>query len=335
MIKLHPMVDDKNFDIEIEKAVKNANLSGYVSKKTLKLFFNLFSWVYIEGNTNEAFYSSDNSKLKAFINRFDLFRFKGESLCYSSVLFYQKLNRTINLRLLSESSLISEYQEGDNKLLEESDFSYKSLYDLYKEGIGDISPNLLLFNGLFNSVPVKTVVKLYSYSDVVRARSFSDIVRPDFPYKLATKQLEINKNLEIDVEKGNKLFILQDSTKSMEAFIPELKAIKAFILNEAFVNNYEIEWLAVSDKINSREFYTKENIKNKKVSFTFSGFKIDLRDILSSNEIKNKKVVIITDGTDSFDFPFKTKTKDINVISFNDNTKIKNKISNYGRFFKT
>jgi hypothetical protein len=47
-----------------------------------------------------------------------------------------------------------------------------------------------------------------------------------------------------------------------------------------------------------------------------------------------KQVVIITDGTDMFDFPFNTKTKKISVISFLDNINIKDKISKYGRFFK-
>jgi hypothetical protein len=35
-----------------------------------------------------------------------------------------------------------------------------------------------------------------------------------------------------------------------------------------------------------------------------------------ADEFMGKQVVIITDGTDMFDFPFNTKTKKISVISF-------------------
>jgi hypothetical protein len=41
-----------------------------------------------------------------------------------------------------------------------------------------------------------------------------------------------------------------------------------------------------------------------------------------------KQVVIITDGTDMFDFPFNTKLRRL-VISFLDNINIKDKISKY------
>jgi hypothetical protein len=49
----HPNVSDANFDILIDIAIKDAELTGYVSKDTLK--YNLFSWVYIQGNTYGAF----------------------------------------------------------------------------------------------------------------------------------------------------------------------------------------------------------------------------------------------------------------------------------------
>jgi hypothetical protein len=84
MIRKHPNVSDANFDTDRYRH-KDAELTGYVSKDTLKQFYNLFSWVYIQGTLMEH---SANTKLEKFLSRFDLFRFKGESMCYSA-LFYK------------------------------------------------------------------------------------------------------------------------------------------------------------------------------------------------------------------------------------------------------
>jgi hypothetical protein len=54
MIRKHPNVSDANFDTDRYRH-KDAELTGYVSKDTLKQFYNLFSWVYIQGNTYGAF----------------------------------------------------------------------------------------------------------------------------------------------------------------------------------------------------------------------------------------------------------------------------------------
>jgi hypothetical protein len=116
----------------------------------------LFSWVYIQGNTYGAF--SKNTKLEKFLSRFDLFRFKGESMCYSAVLFYQKLSKVINLRDL-ETDLIQGLGTGD-KLFVSNDFTYKQLYDLYAENGGDLSTDFLLFNELFKTSTERSQVEL-------------------------------------------------------------------------------------------------------------------------------------------------------------------------------
>jgi hypothetical protein len=95
-------------------------------------------------------HSAKNTKLEKFLSRFDLFRFKGESMCYSAVLFYQKLSKVINLRDL-ETDLIQGLGTGDNKLFVSNDFTYKQLYDLYAENGGDLSTDFLLFNELFKT----------------------------------------------------------------------------------------------------------------------------------------------------------------------------------------
>jgi uncharacterized protein YaiL (DUF2058 family) len=61
---------------------------------------------------------------------------------------------------------------------------------------------------------------------------------------------------------------------------------------------------------------------------------MNTNNILTKDEFIDKQVIIITDGTDAFNFSFATKTNKINVISFTDNLTLRNKISNYGMFFK-
>jgi hypothetical protein len=46
MIK-HPSVGDSNFDILIDIAIKDAELTGYVSKN-FETILQLFSWIYIQ-----------------------------------------------------------------------------------------------------------------------------------------------------------------------------------------------------------------------------------------------------------------------------------------------
>lgn len=315
----------------IDIAIKDADLTGYISKNTLREFFNLFSWVYLEGNVKGAF--DPGTKLEVFISRFDLFRFKGSSLCYSAVLFYQKLSRVIDLREF-ENDIIITAKTGTNKMFFSEDFSYKKLYDMYCENKGDLSPDFLLFNELFKVSSEKEVRKIKSYAEITKSVGVSSLVRPDLSYKLASKQLDVNNNLDFISKDKNKIYILQDSTYSMQQYEGQLRTLKAFILNCAFENQYEVEWLFISDRINHRVTYNRENIESSEIRFVFFGVTVNTSSILIQDEFVGKKVVIITDGTDMFNFPFNTKTKDINVISFLDNINIKDKISTYGRFFK-
>ena len=331
MIRCHPSIDDSNFKVSIEIAIKEAELSGYISRDTLKQFFNLFSWVYITGDTSTAF--TANTKLEKFLARFDLFRFKGESLCYSAVLFYQKLSKVIDMRTL-ELDDITSVTVGGNKMFSSEDFTYKELYDVYINNAGDLSPDFLLFNELFKTSEEKEVRSLRAYREVLKVTQITTLVRPDFEYNLATKQLNVNYDKEKDKNEEKKIYILQDCTFSIKRYEQQLRTIKAFILDEAFKHDYDVEWLFISDRINHRVSYNRANISSIVMNFRYSGSIVNTSKILIQDEFVGKQVVIITDGTDMFSFPFNTKTKNINVISFIDNIKIKNKISNYGRFFK-
>lgn len=331
MIKCHPNIDDSTFKQDIKIAIKEAGLTGYISIYVLRQFFNLFSWVYLTGTTTGAF--QENTAMTSFLSRFDLFRFKGSSLCYSAVLFYQKLSKSIDLRKL-ELGDISSASIGANKAFTTSSFTYEELYKVYAESEGDLSEDFLLFNDLFKKVEEKTTKKLTSYGEITKVLSCSSLVRPDLAFKIVTNKLDIGFNEEKEEKKKNKLYVLQDCTGSMQRYINQLKILKAFILDTAFTNDYEIEWIFVSNIEHGRALYNKENIKSISFDFLFCGSKINLSTILNKDEFIGKQVVIITDGTDSFNFTFATKTDKINVISFIDSLEIKDKISNYGRFFK-
>jgi hypothetical protein len=98
-------------DILIDIAIKDAELTGYVSKDTLK--YNLFSWVYIQGTLME--HSAKNTKLEKFLSRFDLFRFK-ENQCAILRYCFTKRSKVINLRDL-ETDLIQGLGTGDTNCL--------------------------------------------------------------------------------------------------------------------------------------------------------------------------------------------------------------------------
>jgi hypothetical protein len=88
-----------------------------------------------------------------------------------------------------------------------------------------------------------------------------------------------------------------------------IKNGESFILDTAFKNDYQVEWLFVSNRINHRVSYNKANIANIDMQFHYSGTFVDTSSILIADEFMGKQVVIITDGTDMFDFPFNKKLR--------------------------
>jgi hypothetical protein len=95
---------------------------------------------------------------------------------------------------------------------------------------------------------------------------------------------------------------------SIQRYESQLKMVKAFILDTK-KNDYQVEWLFVSNRINHRVSYNKANIANIDMQFHYSGTFVDTSSILIADEFMGKQVVIITDGTDMFDFPFNTKLR--------------------------
>jgi hypothetical protein len=94
---------------------------------------------------------------------------------------------------------------------------------------------------------------------------------------------------------------------SIQRYEP-IKNGESFILDTASKNvTHQVEWLFVSNRINHRVSYNKANIANIDMQFHYSGTFVDTSSILIADEFMGKQVVIITDGTDMFDFPFNTK----------------------------
>jgi hypothetical protein len=131
MIRKHPNVSDANFDILIDIAIKDAELTG-VSQKTRS---SNSKFVFL-GLHQEHLWSIQQKTLNLRVSfPFDLFRFKGESMLFCGIVLH-KAKQSINLRDL-ETDLIQGLGTGDNKLFVSNDFTYKQLYDLYAENGGD------------------------------------------------------------------------------------------------------------------------------------------------------------------------------------------------------
>lgn len=333
MIKCHPNVDDSNFYSTLDEKLKDFHIKGYVSKKVLKLLFNIFSWIYLEDKLLNKAYIITNNKLKELFDSFNLHNFKGDSIYYSAILFYILLSKLVDIRALEKGEIAKVKDTNSNKLLHGKSFSFDSLYDIYKNADADLSDNLLLFDSIFIPNNDKEVRNIKSFGEIVNVNSFSSLVRPDLHYKLATKQLLV----KVEKEEYNKtpiVYVLQDATYSMERFQEQLKVLKAFILDRSFSNNYDINWLEVTTYIRSEKLYTKKELDKIDFSFNFYGSKVNTELILTDKRFENKKVIIITDGTDNFNFKFNTVTTDINIITFSENKFIKNKILNYGKYFR-
>jgi len=205
---------------------------------------------------------------------------------------------------------------------------------MYREGTGDLTNDFLLFNSIFKTSIDKEVSNIKNYGDIVRTVGVSNLVSPDLGYKISSKSLNVNYNKEISDISDKKIYVLQDCTVSMKRYDGHLKMIKGFILNQAFKNDYEVVWLLVNDRIIDEQVFNKDNLNEVNSNNMFYGIRVNTSKILTEDRFAHKKVIIITDGTDQFNFEFNTKTTQVNMISFNDNVELRNIIANHGRFFK-
>lgn len=324
MIKRHSKV---NVGFSMSKNYIDKEITGYVSIEILKNIFNLFTWVYRGEDISNAF--EEKSNITALFKSFNLNAFITDSIEGSTVVFYNKLKQLVDIRKLEVNVL--NFESKNNKLLVREDFKYKTLYNIYKRNEKDIPATFLLFNSIFKRTLDKTIKKIESNGQITSLLTYTDIIRPDFNYKLLKKDLLINKQEEENYQ-VNEIYIIQDCTLSMYNYIEKIKILKAYILDTALQVNWNVHWIEASASIFSETFYENKNdIQN--IEMNFEGSFIDYKNILKEKRFINKKLVIITDGTDDFNFNFSSVSSDINLVTFNENYNLKNKIGAYGKYY--
>ena len=328
MIQRHPKVEKLSFDRHINYYIQNKELYGHVSMEVLESIYNLFTWVY-RGKSIKGAFKKEDDKITLLFSAFNLKSFVSDSITDSTIIFYNKLKALIDIRELSYGRI--NFEPVNNKLLIEKDFKITSLYNLYKESIYDIPISFLLFNNIFKVTQDKVITNIKSTGQVVSLLTYTDIVRPDFYYKLLKKNLLINDTTnEEDIT--NKIYIIQDCTLSMNNYIDKLKILKAYILDTALRFGWKVVWIeAFTSILSETEYKDKKDIID--IKFKFKGSSINYRDILKDKKFIDKKLVIVTDGTDNFNFNFSSISADTNLITFTENYNLKNKIGAYGKYY--
>lgn len=327
----HPKINTSKLDklFEIEK--REFNLPMFVSDIVLYMLFDVLSWSFFNAPIKNAY--KDVPKLGELFESINIDYVAHLPLVEASLYLYVKLSKEYDMRSIEKGEVVK-IKEGDNKALGKDDFTISELYDTYKKGKADISKDLLNFNDLLISTNIKAVVNIQSFGEITKAARLFDLALPDLHYKLGTKTLLVNHNVENTGHDDKLLYVLQDSTYSMKKFIDKLLNVKAFIIDAAIKNDYKVVWLYVSNGERERDVYDKDNYTIGE-DIIYTGINVNMTSLLLKEEFNHKKVVIITDGTDSFDFKFNTSTSDISCISFIDNINIRNKINMHGRYFTT
>lgn len=331
MIKTHPRLKTINKNLLINIQLKQFDLHGDVYRPVIDMLYDVFSWYYVEGRNIVP--DIENKVIKEVLSKYFLDFYIGDSISYSAVLLYADLSRKYNMRDLGAGKK-TPVTEASNKLFKKSHFLFEDLYKMYNNSAGDLSEDFILFNELFEVNSEKEVTNIKAFGEVLKTNSKVDLVKPDFSYKLITKQLQVNRVKEECGNSEKLIYVLQDCTESTRRFENQINMVKGFILNEAFKHDYVVEWLFVESKVIDSQRLSKETIKQEEIKNVVFGSKVDITNILTEDRFLNKQVIILTDGTDPFNFKFNTKTKKINVISLTESTNIRNKIANYGRFFK-
>ena len=327
MIQPHSKVDIKTFEKLLNIELLENPITSYLDVTVLKWIYNVFTWKYRGENISNAFTNKDSKVLKLF-KQFNLEAFISNSIMETTIVFYNKLSSVIDIRSFSIGVI---NKTPNNKRFIKVDFKVESLYNIYKNSIYDIPTNFKLFNTIFKNESVYKSLTMSKFSDVTKLTYSSDFVRPDFSYKFYKKKFYINSD-EDDEHQNKQLIVIQDCTLSLQMYKEKLKVLKAYILDSAFKEKYEVNWIeagmyTISDKIITEDSF--DGVLN----FTFSTHKVEYSALFKSKNFINKKLVIITDGTDDFNFDFSNITQQINLITFNENYALKNKINTYGKYF--
>ena len=238
--------------------------------------------------------------------------------------------RELDIRSLENNKVLKK-KKGDNKTLVRENYVYKQLFEIYKNSDIDFPPDILTINDLFKYKVNKVVSPIKTIGEIVNVPGYASLVRPDFKYKLGMKTLLVNRNITDDLKDKSKIFVLQDCTLSMQKYDEKLKILKGYILDKALKNDYEIHWLFIAEGIVDRKIYTRKSIEDMPVEIVYKDLSVNIPNILIDNEFIGQQVLLITDGTDDFKFNLNTKASKIDLIIFNENIWLKEKMTRYGK----
>ena len=334
MVQKYKLLNDTNFMEDVKEELEIFEFSGYVSFKALRIFYNMFSWLYCGEDVEDAFEDSEEAnKLRNIISYLHLSAFLGASPAYSAVLMYVKLSLLLDMRMFETGSIVEVKSTSDNKLFVRKDFTFNNLYEIYKNSNFEVPKDFLELNSVFAGAMRKRESYINKYSDVIKAKNIVDIVKPDLPYKLASKSLIVQDGEDEDLVDKH-IIVVQDSTQSMLKEEGKLLLIKAFILNEALSNNYTVEWLFASSVVELRMLYDRDSIVNEEVALMFKGNFFDPLRVLAKNVAERSKVILITDGEDDINVKSISDKYDLSIISLSNNMSLKAGLLNANKFFK-
>lgn len=331
MTRTNPNIVGRSYLGKIKVELGSFRFTGHVSDTMLKIIYDVLSFKMLLGSPKDAF--KEEGKLSELFEAFDYSLVSHDTIYEATAAIYRMFSTQYNIRDL-ELGVIEDYKVEDNKVITEKGFKFPKLFKMYVKAPGDINKNFLLFNKIFSSKESKSVRKIRGPHEIIRANTISDLAIQDV---LISKV--ILKSLNVKVHHNEKLphdelVIIQDASSTMEMYKHTISAIKAFVMDSAISKGYDVRWIYATKSIHSDKIYSEDNISEIIDYDEYFKSSLDLSSILSSKDLIGKNVVIITDGTDDFNFPIHLVTHNIHLVYFKENEKLINKFSNYGKCFK-
>ena len=331
MTRGHSLILDRPIDVSIKKELDLIGFNGLIKDNVIKIIFDAVTWHRIEGAPEKAFI--EPGPIKELFKHFNFFQTEFMTVFEATAFIYRLIMLRYNIRSFS-LGILEDVEVGVNKRLTREDFKFDVLYAVYSKTAGEVSDNFLLFDSLFIEVEQKDVVKISKLSDVMNVSAISDYASKDIlKYKIGTKSLNI-KTARVDAGDKKELIVLQDSSGTMEDFEDGILAVKAYITDRAIAEDFDIRWLYITSEIHKEEKYTPTNVGDLGEYKEYFNNDVDLSTILSNKEFTGKNIIIITDGTDDFNFPFSMVTEKIHLVYFLENEILINKFNAYGKCFK-
>jgi len=343
IISVHPKTENDALSNipSIKQELIEIGYTGYLSDKLLINIYNILTWATKDSSFNALVKKHPEvADITALLETIEYTLFLKHDLRKSLASLYLHLSLILDLRTLVKGEVKYFNNQGEciaNKKYNDDDFANSNLYASYISDRLEIPKDSLIFNYVFGEmVTRKTAIgNISTISELAKSCNKADLVRPDMLKKAINNELKV-RDAKTEMPK-QVLYVLQDATFSMEAFINRIHSTRSLILKKAEELGVDVDWRYVNTKVFDNVYYTSEAVgSNADIDTTlkFQGSTVDIEKVLKDKTYYNKNVVIVTDGTDSFNFNFNTKAKTLSVLSFTENNIIKQKLTSYGRFFK-